>query len=298
MNPKPSYFAEFLTHPYNRLAMMSAGCAAILASIPYGWNGLWLVSIVALGVEVLAALMVPDLPLFRAAVDRTQQSQVRSVRLTKLLTELKAAEAARAPGVSSLLENYRHMCDRVQELYQRVTNSGTGLARADVEKLDDLTIDYLGLGLLIMSLAQRQQESKDDTAIRRITAIQAQLRQTLPADEERQLRDALSEYTDVVNRARRLAVRRSSLEARLIAMPDKLEEVYQLVMTSPYSDDMGDKLEESLARLRLVEEVAAEFDDNPAPTTVLLVASSPSAIASSATKIQTDSRQPPRALKT
>jgi hypothetical protein len=74
------------------------------------------------------------------------------------------------------------------------------------------------------------------------------------------LRSALAEYTEVMNRSRRLAVRRSALEATLIAMPDKMEEVYQLVITSPYSSDMGSKLEESLAHLRLAEEVAAEFD--------------------------------------
>ena len=46
-------------------------------------------------------------------------------------------------------------------------------------------------------------------------------------------------------------------------MPDKMEEVYQLVITSPYSTEMGGKLEESLSRLRIAEEVAAEFDDAP-----------------------------------
>jgi hypothetical protein len=55
-------------------------------------------------------------------------------------------------------------------------------------------------------------------------------------------------------------VRRSSLEASLISMPDKMEEVYQLVITSPYSSELGGKLEESLSRLRIAEEVAAEFE--------------------------------------
>jgi len=57
-------------------------------------------------------------------------------------------------------------------------------------------------------------------------------------------------------------VRRSALEATLVSMPDKIEEVYQLVITSPYATDMGSKLEDSLARLRIAEEVAAEFDDD------------------------------------
>lgn len=262
MSNKRSYLTEFLIHPANRLAMMSAGCAAILASIPYGWNGMALVGVLALGIEALAALFVPDLPPFRAAIDRTRQAETRQLRLNKLLGELKEAEAARTPGVRVLLDNYAHMCSRVEALYQRADHADAGLNRPDVEKLDDLTVDYLGLGLLNISLGQREDGSNDETVIKRIAAIQTRLRQSLPADEERQLRETLAEYTDAAERSRRLTVRRNALEARVLALPDKLEEVYQLVMTSPYSEEMGSKVEESLARLRLAEEVAAEFDDH------------------------------------
>jgi hypothetical protein len=113
--------------------------------------------------------------------------------------------------------------------------------------------------------------------INRIAGIQAQLNDpSLPDDEKRQLHNALAEYTEIMSRSRRLAVRRSALEATLISMPDKMEEVYQLVITSPYSSEMGSKLEESISRLRIAEEVAAEFDDaslslptSPAPARTL-----------------------------
>jgi hypothetical protein len=96
--------------------------------------------------------------------------------------------------------------------------------------------------------------------------VQAQLQNVaLPDDEQRQLRNALNEYTEVLQRSRRLAARRSALEATLVSLPDKLEEVYQLVITSPYSSEMGGKLEESLSRLLIAEEVAAEFDSPVAP---------------------------------
>jgi hypothetical protein len=114
------------------------------------------------------------------------------------------------------------------------------------------------------SLRQRKDRNAEDVALNRIAGIQTQLQKPgLPEEEQRQLRNALAEYTEVMNRSRRLAVRRSALEATLISMPDKMEEVYQLVITSPYSTDMGSKLEDSLARLRIAEEVAAEFDDSP-----------------------------------
>lgn len=255
MTPKPSYLGAFLKHPNNRVALLACTVAAIFASIPFGWTGLALVSVVALGTEVLAALAVPGLPSFRAWVDREQHREARAQRRIALLNEISSY------GDSNALATYQHMFNRVQALYQTAGDSRTTLTRQDVEKLEDLTVDYLGLCVVNLSLKQRKDHASEDVVVKRIAAIQAQLSNpNLPEDEMRQLRSALAEYTEVMNRSRRLAVRRSALEATLISMPDKMEEVYQLVITSPYSSEMGGKLEESLARLRIAEEVAAEFE--------------------------------------
>ena len=255
MNKKPSYLGAFLKHPTNRVALLAAGVVAIFASIPLGWAGLAAVGAVALGTEILAALAVPSLPSFQASVDRAQHQQMRAERRLTLLTEISNHGDTRA------LDTYQHMAARVQALYRTADDSRTTLTRADVDKLEDLTVDYLGLCAVNLSLKQRKDNASDDVAAKRIASIQAQLQdKTLPDDEQRQLRAALNEYTEVVQRARRLAARRNALEATLISLPDKMEEVYQLVITSPYSSEMGSKLEESLSRLRIAEEVASEFD--------------------------------------
>lgn len=254
MDNKPSYLGAFLKHPTNRVALLAAGVLGIFASIPLGWAGLAVVGVVALGSEVLAALAVPSLPSFQAAVDRAQHQQARAQRRLQLLSEISHYGDTRA------LDTYQHMASRVHALYQSASASRTTLSRADVDKLEDLTVDYLGLCAVHLSLKQRKDNSSEDLASKRIASVQAQLQNTsLPDDEQHQLRTALAEYTEVQQRARRLAARRSALEATLISLPDKMEEVYQLVITSPYSTEMGSKLEESLARLRIAEEVASEF---------------------------------------
>lgn len=256
MNPKPSYLGAFLKHPNNRVALLACAVAAIFASIPFGWTGLALVGVVGLGTEVLAALAVPSLPSFRSWVDREQHHQARAQRRLTLLNELSNY------GDTNALATYQHMYGRVQALFQTAGDRRTALTRQDVEKLEDLTVDYLGLCVVNLSLKQRKDHASEDLVVKRIASIQTQLKNpALPEDEMRQLRNALAEYTEVMNRSRRLAVRRSTLEATLLSMPDKMEEVYQLVITSPYSSEMGGKLEESLARLRIAEEVAAEFED-------------------------------------
>ncbi len=255
VNDRPSYLAAFLRHPYNRVALLAAGCAAVFASIPLGWTGLALVAVVALGTEVLAALAIPGLPSFRAWAEREHHHKGRSLRRERLLSELANL------GGSDALASYQHMRNRVLALYQSADDSRTSLTRQDVDKLEDLTVDYLGLSAINLSLKQRKDHANEDLVLKRIAGLQSQLKNSaLAEDEERQLRAALAQYTEAMQRSRRLAVRRSALEATLMAMPDKMEEVYQLVITSPYSTDMGGKLEESLSRLRIAEDVAAEFD--------------------------------------
>lgn len=261
MDNKPSYLGAFLRHPTNRVVMLAAAVVGIFASIPLGWAGLATVGVVALGGEILAALAIPGLPSFRAAVDREQHRQARAQRRIQLLNEISNH------GDNGALATYQHMFDRVQSLYQTAKDSRTTLTLADVDKLEDLTVDYLGLCAVNLSLKQRKDNASADLAAKRMAGIQSQLQnKTLPAEEQRQLRSALAEYSEVVQRSRRLAARRSTLEATLVSMPDKMEEVYQLVITSPYSSDMGGKLEESLARLRVAEEVANEFDTASQPS--------------------------------
>lgn len=255
VSTKPSYLGAFLKHPTNRVALLAAVVVGIFASIPLGWAGLAAVGVVALGTEILAALTIPSLPSFQASVDREQHQQMRAQRRLQLLTEISNH------GDTRSLDTYQHMASRVHALYQTASDSRTTLSRADVDKLEDLTVDYLGLCAVNLSLKQRKDNASEEVAAKRMASIQAQLQnQNLPDDEQRQLRAALNEYTEVVQRARRLAARRSALEATLISLPDKMEEVYQLVITSPYSSEMGSKLEESLSRLRIAEEVASEFD--------------------------------------
>jgi Tfp pilus assembly protein PilE len=256
---KPSYLGAFLRHHVNRMALLASGVVGIFASIPFGWTGLALVGVLALGTEILAALAVPELPSFKAWVDREHHQQTRAQRRLQLLNEVSNF------GDTNALSTYQHMFGRVQSLYATAGDNRNSLTRQDVEKLEDLTVHYLSLCVVNLSLKQRKDHSSEEVAAKRIASLQAQLKQTgLPPEQERQLRNALGEYMEVMQRSRRLAVRRSALEATLLAMPDKMEEVYQLVITSPYSTDMGGKLEESLSRLRIAEEVAAEFDSNTA----------------------------------
>ncbi len=249
---------------------MMAVVAGVFASIPMGMSGLALVGVLAVGAEALGALFVPSLPSFRAWVDNRHARQTLNDRRQLLVAQL------REQGESTALANYQHMWERVQALHTTARDKKTTITAADVDRMDALTVDFLHLSVVSASLRKRKDRTNEDHVSKRIQDLQAQLNSpALPEDEARQLHNTLLEYTEALNRSRRLAARRSALEATLLAMPDKMEEAYQLVITSPYSpnmaNDMVGKLDEALARLRMAEAVAAEFADpdpleaNPPP---------------------------------
>lgn len=260
MSRKTSYLGAFLQHPLNWRALQVAAVLGIFASIPMGWAGPALVGSLALGLEILGALFIPSLPSFRNRIDRKQTSQDLQDRRQILIAQL------REQGESTALTHYQHMWERVQALHLTARDKKTALTAADVEKMDALTVDYLNMSAVAASLRRRKNRTSDDQLSRQIANLNAQLAQPhLPEDQARPLRATLTEYTEALNRSRRLAARRIALEASLLTMPDKMEEAYQLVITAPYSqkmpNDMGGKLDEALARLRIAEEVAAEFAD-------------------------------------
>lgn len=256
MNHAPSYLGAFLRHPFNRTALLAAAAAGVFASIPLGWAGLGLVATLTLGVEVLAALTVPSLPPFRAWVDRQAHQQALARRRDTLLQELRERRQ------DETLNIHRHLVERVQVLRRTMDEGGTTLTPADLDKLEALTVDHLALAAAHATLRPPRavsQEAQEAQVQRRIEQIEAQLKTVSEGEEARQLRTTLNELHDSLSRARRLAIRRHMLEAALLSLPDKVEEVYLLVLTAPYATDLGSRLSASLERLRLAEEVAAEL---------------------------------------
>jgi hypothetical protein len=104
---------------------------------------------------------------------------------------------------------------------------------------------------------------------RKLKAVQQRLQQAdLSAEEAQQLERAQGEYQEALARQARMQSRRSSLEAQLIAMPLRLEEVYQMVMTSPSAGGLRELLDESVSKLRIAEEVALDVDEVSRPARV------------------------------
>jgi hypothetical protein len=257
----PSYTMAFLRHRANQALVVGMGALGVLLSFPFGGEGFATALLLLAALETVGVAIVPTLPNFRAAVDKQASGANNQATRTRLLQEIDAQ------GGSPHVESYRVMCERVASLYRTALDRASALSERDVESLDQLTIDYLRMCLSDAALRHSGGDVGAEIG-RKLKGVQQRLQQQdLSPDEVQQLKRAQGEYQEALARQARMQSRRSSLEAQLIAMPLRMEEVYQMVMTSPSAGDLRELLDESVSKLRIAEEVALDVDElsRPAP---------------------------------
>jgi hypothetical protein len=78
--------------------------------------------------------------------------------------------------------------------------------------------------------------------------------------ERRRLEKARVDLERILTRRKTLWGRATEVEAKMLAMTDTLEEVYQRVITNPNSDDATNQLQDALERMKVEEEIDMAVD--------------------------------------
>ncbi|HEV8690046.1 MAG TPA: hypothetical protein VGQ91_07115 [Ideonella sp.] len=252
---KPSYWQAFLFHRRNQMLVLGVTAASVLASFPLGGDALALGLLGLAALEMIGLAIVPGLPNFQLAVNERVRREQREARRETLLREVHSH------GGSNHLRSFEQMCDRVASLYRTASDRSTSLTTREVEQLDDLTLDYLRMCVSDAVLRSPQGNELVSSVQRKLRAVDERLAgDRLDQDEQAQLRRAKAEYEEALARQARIASRRSALEATLVAMPIRLEEVYQMVMSAPRDGNLGQMLEESMSKLKLAEQAALDIE--------------------------------------
>jgi hypothetical protein len=255
---EPSYLKEMLTSQGNVYALLGSLATGLVLSIPFGF-GLGAIPLVVFGAgEAIAAMFIPSSATFRANVDRKYREKAREAMRAHLEEEIRKRVGNRNASRGSMAA-YTRMLERVASLYTIAEDSRTQLSLRDVERLDDATLDYLSVWLAILVIDDRSAAVDLRDIERRLEAIDRDLREAKTGVDAKQLQKARTEYAALVSRHRRMLSRRTALEAAMVSMPDQMEEIYQTVVTAPTSSDVGSRLEDAIARLRLEEDVEAEL---------------------------------------
>ena len=255
MSKGTPYWLAFLKHPYNKALAAGMVALSVALSLPWGADGLGLGLLALAAMQMMGLALVPGLPPFQASVDKRDRLHAREARRARLLEEIKAH------GGSAHVRNYEQMGGRVASLYRMASDSSTALTVHEVEQLDDLTVDYLRMCLSDAVMRGGGTAELAPTVARKLRDVERRIEEggLLPGDEQ-QLRQAKADYEEAIARQARMATRRSAMEASLVSMPVRLEEVYQMVMTSPRAGNLSQMLEESVSKLRLAEEAALDVE--------------------------------------
>lgn len=263
--PKPvSYLRAWLTSQANVMTLLGGGLAMAIASIPAGGAGA-LGALVVLGaVQTLLALVIPDLPKFRSKVDRSARRGAIDQRRAQLQQELFALHGGmeRVVGMG-MWQKYLAIVERSDVLYRIAGEAQSQLSYDDAERVDKASVDFLALWLAQQTIKERLRSGEEATIDRRLRDAEQALSQVDAQDPRyRHLKMARDDYAAIKLRHDKLAARRMSIDAALVSLPDQVEEVYQLVVASPYSSTLGSKLGESLSRLQLEEDIELELSQN------------------------------------
>ncbi len=255
---RPSYVRELLTSQGNLYAGLGTLAAATVLSIPFGFGIGAIPLLVFAAGEIIAGLYVPSSITFRDGVDRKWRSRERAATRARLLAEIDA-RASRGSTFQQTMSAYSRMADRVASLYSRADDAQSQLSSSDVERLDDATIDYLYRWLAALVMEERGEAIKPREILDRIALLDQEIATPKPGADLRQLQKARTEYLAILERHNRMQSRKRALDAAMLSMPDQLEEIYQTIMTAPLSEDIGSRLDESIAKLRLQEDIEAEL---------------------------------------
>jgi hypothetical protein len=263
--PKPvSYLRAWLTSQANQMTLLGGGLAAAVASFPAGIAGA-IGGLVVLGaVQVLAALVVPDLPAFRSKVDRQARRSAIDARRAQLQNELFLHyEGFERVSGMAMWQKYRAIVERSIVLYRIAGEAQSQLSYDDAERVDKASVDYLALWLAEVTIEERLRKGEEATLDRRLREAERALADIEESDPRyRHLKMARDDYFAIKQRHGKLAARRMSIEAALVSLPDQVEEIYQMVVASPYSSGLSSKLGESLSRLQLEEDIEIELSEN------------------------------------
>ena len=254
---KPSYLKELLTHQYSLYGFLSAITAGAALSIVSG--GLAAVPILGFAAaEGIASLFIPGTQWWRDKVDKKYRTEHREKVRSYLVSEI----SRRAHGEPAHWRTYERLQQRVRSLEKTAKDKLTQITEADVERIDDASVNYLSLWLAILVMAEREQAVREQELQDRKKRIQRDLKDDRLKDvDRRRLEKALSDLDRVIERRMSLKTKKAAAQSAMLSLADSIEEVYHSIMANPASSTVRQQLDEAITRMQIEEGVEMELDD-------------------------------------
>ncbi len=249
-----SYLKEVVTHQWSLYGLLGALALGTLLAFPYGFKLAALPLLGFAAVEAIAALFLPSSAWFRHWVDAKNRRERREQARAHLLNEIRLRVAE-----DPLWALYDSLCERLISLHQMVYRNSLG--EGDLERLEDATVDFLGLWLGRLTMLERLETMDEADLKRRLKALSAQLEVQESETNRKHLRQAKADLDRILTRRQRLVARQAAADAAMLALADTFDEIYQAVMTNPTSGELAGQLQEAVERLHIEEDLDLGLED-------------------------------------
>lgn len=251
-----NYLREMVTSQASVMGLVGAlGVGAVL-SIPLGIGVGAIPIIAAVAAESVAALFVPSSPVFREFVNRRRRIDRREAVRRHMVDEL----SVRTQPTDRNWTTYGRMRERLDSLQRLAKSRGTALTPRNVEDLDDVTVDFLGLWVALLAMRERFEGVQEPDLQRRLAEIETQLAESEDALDRKHLERAAADLGRVLGRRKSVKSRATAVEAAMLSMADTFEEVFQRVIANPASTDASSALDDAVDRMRVEEALDFQVD--------------------------------------
>ncbi len=274
-----SYFKEMVFSGPSKFGLGGTALLALVLAVTTGL-GFAALPILFWGMlGTLATLFVPSSPVFQEFVQRRKRAEtrerVRAQLLSRLVNEGAFAEESSVDplldafvtrnvdlasldwhaGLQQYRQSYMQMRERLGAMMRLASDSSSSLSRYDLEKLDDVTIDFLRLVTARVALRSRMGSQRDAEIDTQLRQIESQIQETASSAVRARLAKAQSSLEGIQKRRRELPARETALTAQLIAMGETFEELYHRVTSNPNAGSLSGFLSDATERLSIEEEL-------------------------------------------
>lgn len=257
---KPSYLADFLQSPANTGLLLAGAASAVALSFPYGLLGAAFPLLATLGLELIACLFVPDMPRFRRWADQQRDRRGQAEQADRLMGEIRQ----RCSGPNQFrqyVEQYQVLSQQVVSLLAQTRERAGLLGLEDRDRIADVPNEFLRLHLSLLVMEERARSLDLRDVQRKLAQINSQISRPQDGMDVRQLERARDEYEALLARHQRMLSKRTAIEAAILALPDQLAEVYQIIMGEGTQGD-GARLSGAIANLRQRQDIESEIAED------------------------------------
>jgi hypothetical protein len=254
-NEKPSYLRALLFSEQNLMVTVISTVITAMVAEKLGLPGALLCAVLYSTGEALAALAVPRMGWFRYYVDKQWSSAQRDKAIAHLKSELKPRTEKDDERWLAL----EKMTEQSQAVRAAFEDNRSGITVADVESTEDTCVLYMGVWLSALIAQERLEQTSTRDLESRIADIDAQIKES---GETRELTRARSDLQRSLDRRKTLRSQISAAEARLIALPEAVEDIYQATLSGTASGDTSQRLREAVERLQSQRNVEELLDED------------------------------------